>query len=138
MRVKHRPGPPSFRSDLNVTPLVDVTLVLLIIFMVVTPLIRSHGGVELPRARSGEATPAHPPLTVTVESDRTLRVDRQVVTLAQLRQRLELAFRDHRDAELTVHGDRRLKVRDVHAVLRTATEAGITRLNVGSTPEAER
>jgi biopolymer transport protein ExbD/biopolymer transport protein TolR len=83
---------------MNVTPLVDVVLVLLIIFMVVTPLLSKNFWVHLPRQEKEEITPDQqqndpdPPLVLRVASDRTIQVNGAVVGLDELSARLKRMF----------------------------------------------
>ena len=83
---------------MNVTPLVDVVLVLLIIFMVVTPLLSKNFWVHLPRQEKEEITPDQqpndpdPPLVLRVAADRTIQVNGAVIGLDELSARLKLMF----------------------------------------------
>ena len=82
---------------MNVTPLVDVVLVLLIIFMVVTPLLSKNFWVHLPRQEKQEIEPDQqndpdPPLVLRVASDRTIQVNGAVVGLDELSARLKRMF----------------------------------------------
>ena len=82
---------------MNVTPLVDVVLVLLIIFMVVTPLLSKNFWVHLPRQEKQEIEPDQqndpdPPLVLRVASDRTIQVNGAVIGLDELSARLKRMF----------------------------------------------
>ena len=83
---------------MNVTPLVDVVLVLLIIFMVVTPLLSKNFWVHLPRQQKEDITPEQlqddpdPPLVLRVGPDRSLQVNGAVVTFEELPERLKRMF----------------------------------------------
>jgi biopolymer transport protein TolR len=66
----------SVRSDINITPLVDVVLVLLIIFMVITPMLQRGKGVELPKARHAKAGPEGPdPVFISVTKDGSVYIE---------------------------------------------------------------
>ena len=81
------------RSDINITPLVDVVLVLLIIFMVISPLAGARFAVGLPAtAPAGALAPARHLVTVTLDADGSLGVDGAAVARAGLRPRLEELF----------------------------------------------
>lgn len=76
-------------SEINVTPLVDVMLVLLIVFMVTAPLLQQGLQVELPKANTGALqTPPLPPLIVTVNSRKQMAVNQEVLNKTQLIQKL--------------------------------------------------
>lgn len=74
-------------AEINVTPLVDVMLVLLIIFMVTAPMMQSGIGVNLPRAET-ESSPAEKGLTITITKDRFIYVGDSVVNINLLEKRL--------------------------------------------------
>lgn len=118
--------PGSLKSDINVTPLVDVMLVMLIIFMLVTPLLQKGVGVSLPRARNVEAVPENDELVVIV----TMRqngdlflgsdpVDRAKV-VSQLRQRL----RTNPALQLQIKADQNVRFGQIKRLVRLAREAG--------------
>ncbi|MEO8503346.1 MAG: biopolymer transporter ExbD [Acidobacteriota bacterium] len=108
------------RSEINVTPFVDVCLVLLIIFMVITPMLVNDPGVLLPFA-------GHPTAVETAAKKLTLRLDRSLTLdghplnagdlLAELR-RLQSGH-----ARLAIRADRRLPYREVRVLLETASQA---------------
>src|ERR1041385_259572 len=93
----------ALHADINVTPLVDVCLVLLIIFMVVTPMIVNGVPVHLPAVRNaanvGEATRQLP---VTVNADGTLYVDAVVIRAEQLADELRTRHDHHPDRPVAV------------------------------------
>ncbi len=74
-------------SEINVTPLVDVMLVLLIIFMVTAPMMQSGIGVNLPQAET-ESSPAESGLTITITKDRFIHMGDSVVNINLLEKRL--------------------------------------------------
>jgi biopolymer transport protein ExbD/biopolymer transport protein TolR len=84
--------------SMNVTPLVDVVLVLLIIFMVITPLLTKKFWVHTPKQEKEEVTPEQlaqepdPPLVLHVGADRTIRVNGTAVAFAELPERLKRFF----------------------------------------------
>ena len=85
MRSDARRGAPM--SEINVTPLVDVMLVLLIIFMVAAPMLEQGIPVMLPKAATSERL-GNSDLVITLNRNHVLYIDRQVVTLSELRGRL--------------------------------------------------
>ncbi len=110
-------------ADLNVTPLVDVVLVLLIIFMVVTPMLSSGVDVRLPKARtSSEEKDLGQHLVISVKGDGTMFVDRDEVTLDTVVGRVE-EVRDNRS--LLVKGDQAATWRQVRGVMDKLNQANI-------------
>ena len=88
--------------NMNVTPLVDVVLVLLIIFMVVTPMLTKQFWLNLPKKDQAEDTPPPPPdadgpVVLTVEPGGVIRINKQVVERAELKDRLLRIFAKRRD-----------------------------------------
>jgi len=118
------------KSDINVTPLVDVVLVLLIIFMVVTPLLHRGKDVSLPKARTTDQTKMADALVVSITRDRTLWVDTTQVSREELRSALADAIRQNPDRKVLVKGDDGLQVKDVRLVIADAKTAGVHGLSL--------
>ena len=119
----------ALQSDINVTPLVDVCLVLLIIFMVVTPLMVTGMPVQLPQSRTGDTIGKT--LAITVMNDGTLLLGANVI------RREELATSLHRlraagDRPIAVCADKRLSYGDVVEVLDACREAGFNEVGLVS------
>jgi biopolymer transport protein ExbD len=113
------------KSEINVTPLVDVVLVLLIIFMVVTPMLHRGKDVKLPRAAEvDEAETSADPLVLSVTLEKTVWVEDDRYDDAGLHERLrrELAARPGR--KVLVKGDHRLSFGDVRRVMEAARRSG--------------
>ena len=91
-------------SEINVTPLVDVTLVLLIVFMVTTPMLQRGTDVELPRSRTGTAK-AEDRLTLTLARDQRIYLNDQPVPRGALGVRLKAAAAVRQDRILYFRGD---------------------------------
>lgn len=93
---KGRVGP-----NMNVTPLVDVVLVLLIIFMVVTPLLTKNFWLNLPKKDTSETPPApddpDKPVILTVDSQGVIKINKQVVPRAELKEKLRRIFAARKD-----------------------------------------
>jgi biopolymer transport protein TolR len=83
------------RPSMNITPLVDVVLVLLIIFMVVTPLLTKQFWIQLPKEEKSDPTPPdpdHKPVVLSVEKDGSLKINADVVPREQLAEKLRRVF----------------------------------------------
>jgi len=118
------------QSSINVTPFVDVCLVLLIIFMVVTPMLQKGIPVVLPKTESPEKTPdTDRQLLISVKDDGTVYLGPLVVRDDQVADELKNIFERTPDREIAVKGDKRASYGAVLKVLRACREAGFE--NVG-------
>lgn len=126
-------GRGGMKSDINVTPLVDVVLVLLIIFMVVTPMMKRGQDVVLPKAsRAEEEQQGATPLFLSVTADRKLYVEAdpypdEAAFVARLREEL----RREPGRKLVLKADQTLSYGDVGRVVRRVREAGGTQVAFG-------
>ena len=125
-------------SEINVTPLVDVMLVLLIIFMITAPLMSHKIKVELPKAnldQRPDKVPPAPPVTVTVKEDGTLYWNDAPVTHDQLESQLSVAAQATPQPEVNIRGDPTTKYRIVADVVNTAQLQGIAKVGFVATKE---
>jgi biopolymer transport protein TolR len=126
--------PPRSLSDINVTNLVDVTLVLLVIFMIASPLIQMGVQVDLPKATTNQIE-TRGNLTVTIRKDATLYVEDQLVPLSALTSELKQAIREGKNGVL-VRADKDVSYGAVIKVLDIARKAGVG--NVGLVTELDQ
>jgi biopolymer transport protein TolR len=127
----------AIRSEINVTPLVDVCLVLLIIFMVVVPVIQAGVKVDLPKTARPSAMPGKTDqLSVSVAADGSVYVRNSRVADAELPALLVQIHAAEPDREVIVRGDRRLQYETMCGVLAAVSRAGFTR--VGLVTETEK
>jgi biopolymer transport protein TolR len=115
-------------SDINVTPLVDVMLVLLVIFIITAPLMASSIKLDLPRTDAGQ--PADTPKFVSLAVDAAGRVflNGQPVTAEELAARLQKAAADNRDTELQLRADQTVPYGKVVELMGIANKAGLSRI----------
>ncbi|MEA2563136.1 MAG: biopolymer transport protein TolR [Acidobacteriota bacterium] len=135
---KHTMEAPEVRSDINVTPLVDVCLVLLIIFMVVTPLLQKGVDVTLPATADPEKMAENEKqLEVSVKADGNVFIGQNWVTEENLPSQLEEIHSSNPDRQVVVKADKRLKYKEVRRVMRLLNEAGFTRVGLITEKEGE-
>jgi biopolymer transport protein ExbD len=112
-------------AEINITPLTDVFLVLLVIFMVTTSVIQNQGKtVDLPGAAVSDSTPQG--VTVTVLSDGKMLVNDQATSEANLFASLEAALSDTRDKLVILRGDKQVLLGQAVNILDIAQQAGAT------------
>jgi len=122
-------------SEINVTPLVDVCLVLLIIFMVVTPMLQKGVPVNLPITSDPEQTPdTEKQLQISVKADNTVYLGPQVMRKDQLQTALEEIHQKTPDREIAVKGDRQVKYGEILDVLKACREVGFNDVGLIAQP----
>jgi biopolymer transport protein ExbD len=118
-------GSKGVKNDINVTPLVDVVLVLLIIFMVITPMLQRGKPVHLPKANKiGGEDSKSDPLILSVTTDRKLWVESDQVSEDQLETRIAAELVSEPNKRLLLKGDEALTVGDVRKVMAHAKSGG--------------
>ncbi|MGN6111485.1 MAG: ExbD/TolR family protein [Luteimonas sp.] len=123
-------------SEINVTPLVDVMLVLLIIFMITAPLMSHKIKVELPQAnldQRDEKVPPAPPVTVTVTDNGSLYWNDEPVTPAMLESQLSVTAQKTPQPAVNIRGDDTTKYRTIAEVVNTAQRQGIRKVGFVAT-----
>jgi len=121
-------------SDINVTPLVDVMLVLVVIFIITAPLLASSIRLDLPRAEGTQ--PGDAPRFLSVVLDRSGRIflNDQPANAAQLAARLAAAARENPETEIQLRADQAVPYGRVVEVMGVAHKAGLTRIGFVAEP----
>jgi biopolymer transport protein ExbD len=121
-------------NEINMTPLVDVMLVLLIVFMVTIPVIRHAVKIDLPHASSQkeDTKPAH--VDVSIEADGTVLWDGKPVDDNALRAQIALAAQATPQPELHLSADRKVEYEKVAQVMSAAQSGGITKIGFVTNP----
>jgi biopolymer transport protein ExbD len=123
--------------EMNLIPLIDIALILVIIFMVLTPiLVQSQLTVKLPKADSGAPVPAETALTVLISRGGTIDIDGRPVKWVQLEKKLSLHLKHSAQKTLLVQADRTVPVEKVVAILDVAKRLGVGKLGIGVAPSS--
>ena len=131
-------GGKSLASDINLTPLVDVVLVLLIIFMVVTPMLQKGVPVNLPVTEEPEKTPdTEKQLQISVKSDRTVYIGPNAVRKEEVKTLLQDIQSRTPDREIAVKGDRQAMYGDVLDVLKACRDVGFNDVGLIAQPRKQ-
>ena len=130
---RHRP-----MGEINVTPFVDVMLVLLIVFMVTAPLLTVGVEVDLPKTRAGAINADAAPLVVSIKADGSLYLQEAAVDAEVLIPRLKAVSNANPDVRIFVRGDRAVTYGDVLGVMGRIQAAGFEKVAlVAQLPEAK-
>ena len=122
-------------NDINVTPMIDVLLVLLIIFMLVVPMARKAIDVQLPdpTPTNAPATPSTDQIVLSVNKDGSYAINKEAVTKERLAARLKEIYDPRPDKIIFVNGDPKVKYQDVIFAMDVARGAGVK--VIGFTPK---
>jgi biopolymer transport protein ExbD len=120
-------------SEINVTPFVDVMLVLLVIFMVTAPMMQSGIGIRLPQAET-ESSPAEEGLTLTITEDKYIHMENSVINQFLLEQKLREYFYGKEKKIVFIRGDENLPFGFVIRILDITKKAGIEQVGIITRP----
>lgn len=121
-------------SDINVTPLVDVMLVLLIVFMVAAPLMTVGVPIELPKTQAKQINTSTEPLTVSVSADRTIHLQNTMIKLEELAPKLQALAKNGNQEQLMVRADTAVPYGAVMEVMGVLNQAGYTKIGLVTSP----
>jgi biopolymer transport protein TolR len=122
-------------AEINVTPFVDVMLVLLVIFMVTAPMMQSGVEVDLPETKTQPMRMRDEPLILSVKKDGSTFVGRTEVPLEELAVKLEAIFEGRDTKELFLRADKDAAYGKVARAMAAAREAGARKLGMVTEPE---
>ena len=125
-------------SEINVTPFVDVMLVLLVIFMVTAPMMQAGFEVDLPQVKAATLVTKEQPLILSISKDEKIKIQTFEVTLDRLEPKLKLIYESRLDKEIYLKADKAIPYGFVTAVMAAVREAGFERLGMITEPLEEK
>jgi biopolymer transport protein TolR len=135
-RLERREGPKPM-SEINVTPLVDVMLVLVVIFIITAPLLASSIRLDLPRSEAAQPGDAPKFVTVALDAAGATYFNDQPVTPQQLAERLAQAAQASAETEVQLRADQTVPYGRVVEVMSAAQKAGLARIGFVAQPGAK-
>jgi biopolymer transport protein TolR len=130
-------GNDQFMSEINVTPFVDVMLVLLIIFMVTAPMLVQGVDVDLPKATSQALKGSEERLIISIDNDLKVFINEQVVSVEFLTQKLSAILENFESKNVYLRADKRVPYGIVVNVISKIKKAGVDSLGMITLPENE-
>jgi biopolymer transport protein TolR len=124
-------------AQINVTPLVDVMLVLLVIFMVTAPIIQQGVQVNLPQVRTNAIPGSEQPVVVTVAKNGRIYLNDNPVSLAELGQKLRAIKKLKADKQVNLRADQEVRYGTVMKTIAEIKQAGIEKLGMVTRPPSE-
>ncbi len=131
-RRRHHPDKPL--AEINVTPLVDVMLVLLIIFMVTAPMLSMGIDVNLPKVQSKSMDVTEEKLVLTISDSREIFLNKTKLPLGELNSKLTAIFANRIDRELFLRADRNVPYGFVVEVMSEVRKSGVDKLGMITEP----
>ena len=132
-RLERTPGPQPM-SEINMTPLVDVMLVLVVIFIITAPLLASSIRLDLPRTDAAKPNDAPKFVTVVLDKGGQAFLNDKPMTSAELADRLAQAARDNPETEIQLRADQTVPYGRVVEVMGAAQKAGLNRIGFVAEP----
>ncbi len=117
---------PSNMSDINMTPMIDVLLVLLAIFMIAQPMVLRTLDVQIPRKERSEATASAPPIVLEIDADGSYSINKRPIPAGRLEASLRQIYMGRSDRVLFIKADGEVIYEDVIAAMDAARGAGVS------------
>ena len=125
----------SVMSEINVTPLVDVMLVLLIMFMVTAPLMQQGIDVDLPKTTSSGVDLDSDPMTLVIDQNKSISIAKNRVSMENLRAKLKSIFETRKNKQIYIQADSKVDYGVVAAAMGEIRAAGILNINLITIPK---
>lgn len=118
------------KTDINITPLVDVMLVLLVIFMITAPIMTVGVPVDLPKTEAAKMNDSEEPIVVSVDGNGKIFLQETELTLPVIVEKLKALTNNTPDAKIYVRGDKKLSYGQIMEIMGGIAAAGFTRVSL--------
>jgi biopolymer transport protein TolR len=122
-------------SEINVTPLVDVMLVLLIMFMVTTPLMQQGIEVDLPKTSASGVDMNEEPFVLVIGSDQKMTIAKTKISMGEIRPKLKAIFENKKNKQVYIQADRKVDYGFVAEAMAEVRAAGIFNIGLITVPK---
>lgn len=122
-------------SEINVTPLVDVMLVLLIMFMVTTPLMQQGIEVDLPKTSASGVELNEEPFVLMIDSSQKMTAGKQNISMTDLRPKLKAIFQNRKNKQVYIQADRKVDYGFVAEAMAEIRAAGVFNIGLITVPK---
>ena len=136
--MKFQKGQKEPLSEINVIPLVDIMLVLLIIFMITAPMMQHGMNIDIPKVTARPLPAKEDPQVLNIDKDMNLRLNEKRIRVEELRQTVEFLFRQRKDKEIFLKADKNVPYGFVVRCMGDIRQAGIDKINIVTRPAEER
>lgn len=126
---------PTTLSEINVTPLVDVMLVLLIVFMVSAPLMQQGIQVDLPKATGSALDEQHEPIVLVISKNKSLSINKNEIQRTQLATKLQAIYKGKSQKEIFIQADQSVAYGFVAQIMAEVKKAGIAKVGLVTEPQ---
>ena len=122
-------------SEINVTPLVDVMLVLLIMFMVTAPMMQQGIQVDLPKTSPSGVEPSEDPFVLVIHANRSLKIGQATVAMSDLRKKITAIFENRKNKQVYIQADKKVDYGVVAEAMAEVKAAGISNIGLITLPK---
>lgn len=125
-------------SNINVTPLVDVMLVLLVIFMVTAPMMEAGIDVNLPKADAGALKAVEDPIIITINKEGKIFINKKVVTNSELKKKLKAIYKRRKDSTIYLKADASVAYGVVAKTMAEIRSSGLEKIAMVTEPDGAK
>lgn len=124
-------------NEINMTPLVDVMLVLLIIFIITVPVLKHSVNIDLPRASNDPEVIKPETINLSITADGNYHWDKEIISAEELELRMQAAARQEPQPDLHIYGDKEARYEPIAQAMATAQRTGLSKIGFVTDPSSD-